>query len=378
MRYFPFKMLLLCIFLPPFLYISSAKWVERALESNYTQSIEKTCTGDIKPLLDGRSRLKDVLNKNIDGFLTSRNPILMDIRTTVMVSTKKGQLLYPQSFDEDSSLLNSSEPLRIAENNFKLLNEGLSVKVTVNLDPNSYLSYLMLSGFMIFSALLFYFFYRAGMKKSQEESEEKQKEWTYMLEKDRENRDALEILSQNRTELVERLDDMKKKLSEVNRSEDGMIEEIVSLEQKIEQNEQLQKKQQEEIETLKAAIDDAKLDKGKKSRQNPKGYDFIGKRFKTVYKNLSFHDRAVEGYLDLEETMKLKCEEVIHQLNDEPDQVIIKRKVFGKKNRETVFEVIFAYKGRIYFRRLKDNTIEVLAVGTKNTQDRELDFLDRL
>jgi hypothetical protein len=90
------------------------------------------------------------------------------------------------------------------------------------------------------------------------------------------------------------------------------------------------------------------------------------------------NERAVEGYQDLEEAMKIKCEEVIHQLNDDPDQVIIKRKVFGKKNRETVFEVLFAYKGRLYFRRLKDNTIEILAVGTKNTQDRELDFLDRL
>ena len=102
------------------------------------------------------------------------------------------------------------------------------------------------------------------------------------------------------------------------------------------------------------------------------------KRFKTLYKNLAFHERAIDGFRDFEEDMKLKCEEVIHLLNSEPDKVIIKRKVFGKKNRETVFEVIFSYNGRLYFRKLKDGSIEVLAVGTKNTQDRELEFLDRL
>jgi hypothetical protein len=76
--------------------------------------------------------------------------------------------------------------------------------------------------------------------------------------------------------------------------------------------------------------------------------------------------------------MKLKCEEIVYLLNSDPDKVIIKRKVFGKKNRETVFEVIFAYNGRLYFRKLKEGSIEVLAVGTKNTQERELEFLDKL
>lgn len=376
MRYFPFKIFVLCVLLPPVLYLSSAKWIERALESSYKQGIEKTCVGDIKPLIDGRIRLKDALSKNIDGFLSSRPSVLHDIRTTVTVSTKNGQYLYPQPFDDEHSLLNSSEAIRIAEDNYKILNDGLVVSVAVSLDPNSFLSYLMLSIFMTLSILVFYFFYRSGTNKAKQEREKRQRDWELMLDRDQENRRALELLSENRKELDIRLEEMKEKLSEANLSEDGMIEEIESLEKKIAQNELRQKEQQEEIETLKAAIESTSI--GKKSRQKTKGYDFLSKRFKTVYKNLSFHDRAVEGYNDLEEAMKIKCEEMIHQLNDEPDQVIIKRKVFGKKNRETVFEVLFAYKGRLYFRRLKDNTIEILAVGTKNTQDRELDFLDRL
>jgi hypothetical protein len=89
------------------------------------------------------------------------------------------------------------------------------------------------------------------------------------------------------------------------------------------------------------------------------------------------HERALSGYADLTEEMKIKAEEVIHQLDADPDKVTIKRKVFGKKNRETVFEVIFAYKGRLYFRKTSQG-VEVVVVGTKLTQQKDLGFLDRL
>ena len=76
--------------------------------------------------------------------------------------------------------------------------------------------------------------------------------------------------------------------------------------------------------------------------------------------------------------MKIKAEEVIHQLNENPSLVTIKRKVFGGKGQKTVLEVIFGYKGRLYFRNTKEQRVEVLAMGTKNTQARELEFLARL
>ena len=54
------------------------------------------------------------------------------------------------------------------------------------------------------------------------------------------------------------------------------------------------------------------------------------------------------------------------------------RNVFGGKGQKTVLEVIFGYKGRLYFRHTDDRRVEVLAVGTKNTQAKELDFLAKL
>ncbi len=56
----------------------------------------------------------------------------------------------------------------------------------------------------------------------------------------------------------------------------------------------------------------------------------------------------------------------------------IKRKVFGRKGHETVFEVLFAYSGRLYFRKTAQNRIEVLTIGTKNTQGKDLKFLEKL
>jgi len=101
-------------------------------------------------------------------------------------------------------------------------------------------------------------------------------------------------------------------------------------------------------------------------------------RFNTLYKNLEFHNKAVSGYVELSEELKMKAEEVIHQLNEDPGLVKIKRKVFGGKGHKTVLEVIFGYKGRLYFRNTSDKRVEVLAIGTKNTQARELEFLARL
>ena len=86
----------------------------------------------------------------------------------------------------------------------------------------------------------------------------------------------------------------------------------------------------------------------------------------------------MEGFLELTEDLKIKAEEVIRQLDLEPDKVIVKRKVFGKKNRKTAFEVIFGYRGRLYYSRNTTPAIEILAIGTKHTQNSDLEFLDRM
>ncbi len=168
---------------------------------------------------------------------------------------------------------------------------------------------------------------------------------------------------------------MEDERQKASRNEDEMIKEIVSLEKEIETNLDLQIGQQEEIDLLKEKIDKYTKEKQKDSKQKIKAYTSIKKRFDTIYKNLSINERAINGFIDLTDEMKIKVEEIIHQLNEDPQLVPIKRKVFGKKGHETVLEVIFAYKGRLYYRKTKDNKIEVLVIGTKNTQAKDLEFL---
>ena len=138
-----------------------------------------------------------------------------------------------------------------------------------------------------------------------------------------------------------------------------------------------QEQQQKLFDDLKEKVDALEKREGA-GKKTQKTAISIQKRFETLYKNTGFSKKAITGYSRLSGDLKLKGEEVIHQLNEDAGKVKIKRKVFGKKNRETVFEVIFGYKGRLYFRHLNDNRTEVLSIGTKNTQRKDLELLDKL
>ena len=102
------------------------------------------------------------------------------------------------------------------------------------------------------------------------------------------------------------------------------------------------------------------------------------KRFRVLYKNLLFTDRAVEGFLSLTDDFQLKAEEVIHRLNEDETQVSVRRKVFGKGGKMNMLEADFAYSGRVYFQKDSKGGIRVAAIGTKNTQDRDLAFLEAM
>jgi hypothetical protein len=162
------------------------------------------------------------------------------------------------------------------------------------------------------------------------------------------------------------------------RNEGDLIAEIELLEKKLAENLTLQEAQQFEIKAFREKFALLEKEQRRDDRGRQKASSAFQRRFVMLYKNLLVSQRAVDGLVELNEEMRLKAEEVIHQLNANPDLVTIKRKVFGKKNRETVLEVVFAYKGRLYFRRGTDRRLEIVAIGTKNTQERELEFLASL
>ena len=382
MRYFSFKILVFCILLPPVLYTSTAYFLEGYFRDRYKSEIEQLYIGDPQPLLDGSLRLRDVINRNIDHFLQTRGFLSRGIEVVVTVMTRSGTLLYPIILESEYASPLTSNPAQVAANNYALLSEGLVVKVETKFLHFKMVSNLILACCILLSVLILYFHYRSAMQKIQDADRERMSEIDRLQEMERINTERLEASTRERERLkseFERLkitlEDEKKKAG---RNEDELFEEIESLEAKLNENLKLQNARMAEILELKEQIKQHEEGQLKTDRQREKTSEAVTKRFNTLYKNLDFHKRAITGYVELNDELKMKAEEVIHQLNEDPSLVRIKRKVFGHKGHETVLEVLFGYKGRLYFRNDKDRGIEVLAIGTKNTQTRELEFLARL
>jgi hypothetical protein len=282
---------------------------------------------------------------------------------------------------EDASSLTSNSS-QVATENYALMSEGLIIKVQTRFKHFQMVSNFILGVYLLLSVMILYFHYQSAMRKIQDEDRERMSEIDRLRKMERTNTESLEASIQERDRLKSEFDILKATLEDekkrAGRDEDELFNEIESLETKLNQNLELQNIQKAEIEELKEQIKQYQQGQVKTDKQKIKTSDVARKRFNTLYKNLGFHNRAINGYAELSDELKMKAEEVIHQLNADPGLVKIKRKVFGGKDQKTVLEVLFGYKGRLYFRNTKDKRIEVLAIGTKNTQARELEFLARL
>jgi flagellar motility protein MotE (MotC chaperone) len=365
------------------LYIITLQSVENHLKKKYTREIENRYLGDTGRLLDGSTRLKDAVNENIDRYLNEKNPITFGLVLNITITTKMGTILYPAVFSQEQDSPITQDPTSVAAENYALLNEGLRLTMDTKIEYLAILPIVLLAAFIFVSLMILYLHYRSATVKLNKEDFEREKQIRNLLNQEAQTARQLEKINQDRARLTaefQRLKDvLKDEQTKASRDEDELIEEIDSLEKQLDENLNLQLEQQEEIESLKEQIQQFEKEKSKGEKQKAKATQAAGKRFNALYKNISITNRAVGGFIDLNEDLKIKAEETIHQLNENPDSVLIKRKVFvGKRDRKTVLEVIFGYKGRLYYRNLKDSGIEILAIGTKNTQARELEYLNRI
>jgi hypothetical protein len=262
------------------------------------------------------------------------------------------------------------------------MNDGLVVNVDLVVEHNTLLTNAILGFYIFASILLLSFYYWTGVKKAHQEETEKNSEIFRLKEIEINRSENLKALMKDKKILVSEIKKIKKQLKKetikASKNEDEMIKEIVALEEKINKKIGLLNERQDEIDTLKEKIKLFEKESRKESKQKIKVYNSVRKRLKTLYKNISIDKRAIIGFLDLTEDMKIKSEEIIHKLNENPKLVPVKRKVFSKKGRTTVQEVIFAYNGRLYFRSTKNSRIEILTIGTKKTQAKDLEYLDSI
>jgi len=382
MKFFPFKILIICILLPPVLYILSMQTLEGQLQKRYVKEMEDSYIGDTAELFQGSVAIRDAISRNIDQYLQSKALLSLGVKVKVTVITKENTILYPAVYEDSPATTPPPSSDTIAQENFRLLNEGLLVSLDLTLEHNRVLSNGMLGFYILLSLLVLFGFYRVSGRKMVTEEQAREAEIKRLATLEKEYAGRLTILDRERDSLSAEIAQVKSRLADekekVLQSEDEMLEEVVSLEEKLNENIVQQKEQQEEIEALEEKIEQYERGEQKSLKQRDKAADMVHKRFRTLYKNIMVNDRAAKGFAGLTTDLQLKAEEIIHQLNDDPSLVTIKRKVFGKKNRETVLEVIFAYKGRLYFRNSKEHGTEIVSIGTKHTQGKDLGFLDNL
>ena len=388
MKYFPFKIAIFCLLLTPFLYIATLTGCRSGLEKSYVQNIQNIFIGNADTLLNGTVPIEEQIAKNIrtfleQDFLVNKAGLDLDVR----VVTNDGKIVYPSytgaGFLSDPTGGTAGahyDAQAVAAQNFKLLNQGLKVKVSVLLGHGSRFANLILAIYSLVSFSVFLFFYRTGVRQAKKERDS-QKALIDDLKRDEQRHEKMvknlteerQGLFENIRVLNEKYQDDKKK-AKIN--EDEMFKEILSLEDQLNSFIMMKKEREEEISELKSTLEKYERRKGGKSKRNE--FDFLAKRFAALYKNVDMERKALTGFISLNDDQQIKAEETVNLLDRDPDSVIIKRKVFsGKKHKNTCFEVLFAYNGRLYFSK-QSNRIQVVVIGTKNTQPRDMEYLQSL
>lgn len=385
MKYFPIKITIACLFAAPLLYIFTLIGSENYINQKYYNLIENIYIGETKPLLDGAVHLEEHIAKNIQSFLNQDSFINMfKIEMEITATLQNGKIIYPVFIDAGSIQNNMKSRLdkdEVAKNNFDLLNSGINIKVQASLSHGSRLANLIFLFYFLSSLAVFLFYYKAGSAKAALDQQQKTQLISDLKTKEKDQRKDIDKLKSEYQDLFDNIKSLKDKYKEeqdkAKTNEEGLFDEIISLEDKLNKYIELAQDKDDAIENLQTKIEKYEKRKGSKKKQSE--YDFLNKRFASLYKNLIMKKKALNGLLSLNEDQQIKAEELISQLDRNPDQVTIKRKVFvGKKHKAASFEVLFAYNGRLYFNKTENNTIQILVIGTKNTQTKDMEYLHNL
>jgi DNA repair exonuclease SbcCD ATPase subunit len=134
-----------------------------------------------------------------------------------------------------------------------------------------------------------------------------------------------------------------------------------------------------EIATLQDRLKNEDKRQTAQSKGRSREAERLAKRFGALYRNLEVDDRAIADLVALgDESQKLRAEEVLKRLDDDPDTAAVRRKVGGLPPHLSIFELGFAGKGRIYYMRSERGGYRVLAIGGKATQKQDLEYLSRV
>ena len=382
MRYLSIKTLILLVVLPPVLYVTAIQGLERYLTQHYRTALLKAIPGDTQALLAGRTRLADQIETAVEKLLAGTVFPKYGVLLSISILTQGGRRLYPPVYRESGFGAADRDALNTASENFALLHDGLDVSLTVTIEHNTLLANTILAAALAAALIGLALVYRRGLRAYAREEARRLQEQEEIEAREEAQRAALASLEDQKAHLASEIETIQTELAAAHekaaRNEADLFDEVEALEQKLEHNLARQNQQHSRISELEDQLAQLAREREALSNQQSKDVDGLRKRLETLYKSTTFSDRALMGLIELTENMQIKAEEIIHQLNAQPDLVPIKRKLFRGKGKETVFEIVFAYKGRLYFRRTKTRKVDILAIGPKNSQEKDLVYRDRL
>lgn len=385
MKRFPFRLAFLCLLIPPLGYVLSLTALEAYLQRSQEQVIGDLIIQNQEALLGGRWTVSEEIQRNLSRYFSESLLYKMGVHARVVVKTSDQQVLYPVQFHADMlSDINLSGPFLTADDeinytetaaeNYQALSEGLDLLVDLDVGHSSVLANIVLAFWLVLSGGALY----SGARKSTKYSAREEAEQKAQLETlaDRLN-DALSMIDEARekeAEYQERINNLSRERDGLSQDVEGLLDEMEGLEKGVRQQQVLREdtelkvlQLQEEMDRLKSRL--------QKPKRAEKEIDRLRKRFRALYKNLFFTERSLEGLIEMPLDFQIKAEEVLKTLNENSESVLIKRKVFGKGGKWNILEVQFAYSGRLYFFR-DDDVISILAIGNKNTQAKDLAYLE--
>lgn len=384
MKSFPLSILFLCVAMPPLCYLLTVQGAERWLQRRESAAIQQGMIRDVQALYEGRHSVKEETRKNIDARLKGSWMPKLGVSVQVLVKTKDNIILYPPPFELDLArgpegpVGPGREPpsyLEVASENYKLMNEGLDSEVEVKIRHGGWLGNIALLFYLSVSLLILRGFLRKAFRQKEAMEAEQEGRIRELAKALDETKSKLEEVGSKEREYENKIRTLQEDKRSLSKDVDDLLGEIEGAEKDLEVQRHLREEMETQVLTLNEELDRLRS-RIEKTRKRKRGQEDTEKRFRVLYKNLLFTERALDGYQELTAEFQLKAEELIYRLNQDDALVPVRRKVFGKGGKLNVLEADFSYSGRIYFQKSPQGKIRVMAIGTKNTQDQDLTYLE--
>ncbi|MBW1681382.1 MAG: hypothetical protein JRJ83_08065 [Deltaproteobacteria bacterium] len=383
MNRFPYRILFLCIFLPPLCYILTIQGLESYWQRRESERLNRIIVQDQEALYEGRYSLVEEINRNIGKYLSESLKYRLGVRARILVKTGDNRILYPVAELEPGTAGTEDDPLdaahymAVATENYRLLNEGLVVSLNLKVAHNSWISNSILLVYLLAAALVLRAFVRRGMRRVEALEADRRAVIERLSGQLDQTRGALKEIEAKQNGYLRRIEHLSKDKEGLSKDVDALLEEMEELETGLQSQKDLKEELEQEALRLREELDRLR-EKTRHPRKRQKQAAAAAKRFRVLYKNLTFTERALTGFSGLTGEFQLKAEEVIQHLDRDDSLVSVRRKVFGKGGKMNVLEVDFSYSGRLYYQKDTRGRITVLAIGTKNTQEQDLAYLESI